>query len=118
MTTNTVLKSPPRAFRWLVLLFVSLTMFGNYYIYDAINPLVDIFIQQLGFTNENIGWLNSSYSVAAVLTLLIGGIVVDRLGTKKSIMIFSLLCLVGAVLTALEVQNGLLSEDQQCRLFA
>jgi MFS family permease len=85
-----------------VLIFVSMTMFGNYYIYDAINPLVDIFIQQLGFTNENVGWLNSSYSVAAVVTLLIGGILVDRLGTKKSIMIFSVLCLLGALLTALK----------------
>ena len=98
--TSSVRPEPPRAFRWIVLLFVSLTMFGNYYIYDAINPLVDIFIQQLGFTNENVGWLNSSYSVAAVLTLLIGGILVDKLGTKKSIAIFSVLCLLGALLTA------------------
>ncbi|MBI4428521.1 MAG: MFS transporter [Ignavibacteriales bacterium] len=96
------LPQPPRAYRWLVLLFVSLAMFSNYYIYDAINPLVDIFIEQLGFTNENVGWLNSSYSVAAVLTLLIGGIVVDRLGTKKSIAIFAVLCLLGAILTAVK----------------
>ncbi|MBI3004149.1 MAG: MFS transporter [Ignavibacteriales bacterium] len=96
------LPQPPRSYRWLVLLFVSLAMFSNYYIYDAINPLVDIFIQQLGFTNENVGWLNSSYSVAAVLTLLIGGIVVDRLGTKKSIAIFAAVCLLGAALTSLK----------------
>ena len=34
------------------------------------------------------GWLNSSYSVAAVLTLLMGGIIIDRIGTKKSIVHF------------------------------
>ena len=86
----------------MALLFLSLAMFGNYYIYDAINPVVDIFVKQLGFTDENVGWLNSSYSVAAVLTLLIGGIVVDRIGAKKAIMIFSFLCLFGAILTAVK----------------
>lgn len=93
---------PPRWYRWLVLFLISLPMLGNYYIYDAINPLADIFVQQLGFTDENIGWLNSSYSVAAVLTLLLGGIIIDRIGAKKSILVFSIVCLAGAVLTALE----------------
>lgn len=91
---------PSAAYRWAVLLFASLAMFGNYYIYDSINPLVDIFVKQLGFTDENIGWLNSSYSVAAVMTLLIGGVIIDRIGTKKSIAFFGVLCLLGALLTA------------------
>jgi MFS family permease len=97
---------PPRWYRWTVLIFISLAMFGNYYIYDSINPVVDIFVKQLGFSDENVGWLNSSYSVAAVLTLLIGGIIVDRLGTKKAIMIFSVLCLLGAILTAVKGSFG------------
>jgi MFS family permease len=91
---------PPRWYRWIVLFLISLPMLGNYYIYDAINPLADIFVKQLGFTDENIGWLNSSYSIAAVLTLLIGGIIIDRIGAKKAIAIFSFLCLLGAILTA------------------
>ncbi|HLF13391.1 MAG TPA: MFS transporter [Bacteroidota bacterium] len=90
----------PGVYRWVVLFFISLPMFGNYYIYDAINPLGDIFASQLGFTDENIGWLNSSYSVAAVLTLLIGGWMVDRFGLRLSIAVFSVLCLLGAMLTA------------------
>ena len=99
---------PPRWYRWLVLFIISLPMFGNYYIYDSINPLVDIFAKQLGFTDENIGWLNSSYSVAAVLTLMIGGIIIDRVGTKKSIFIFSVLCLLGAILTAVGGSFGVM----------
>lgn len=91
---------PTALYRWLVLLFVSLAMFGNYYIYDSINPLVDIFSKQLGFSDENIGWLNSSYSVAAVLTLLLGGIIIDKIGTKKSMTAFAVVCLIGALLTA------------------
>lgn len=90
----------PGAYPWIVLFFISLPMFGNYYIYDAINPLADIFSSQLHFTDENIGWLNSSYSVAAVLTLLIGGWMIDRFGVRLAVGVFSVLCLLGAILTA------------------
>ena len=93
---------PSRLYRWIVLVFLSVAMAGNYYIYDAINPLVDIFVKQLGFTDAMVGWLNASYSVAALLTLLIGGIIIDRIGTKKAIAFFGVLCLLGALLTAMK----------------
>jgi MFS family permease len=93
--------APSVRHRWTALFFISLPMLGNYYIYDCINPLGDIFKKQLGFSDKEIGWLNSSYSVAAVVTLLIGGIIIDRIGTRKAIWIFSFLCLLGSILTAL-----------------
>ncbi|MGA3090826.1 MAG: MFS transporter [Terriglobales bacterium] len=99
---------PSRLYRWTVLLFVSLAMGGNYYIYDSINPLERIFIDRLGFSATAFGWLNSAYSVAAVATLLIGGIVIDRIGTKKAITFFGVLCLLGATLTALRGQPGVM----------
>jgi MFS family permease len=98
--TETVRPEPSRMYRWIVLLFISLAQAGNYYIYDSINPLERIFIEHLGYSGTKFGWLNSSYSVAAVLTLLIGGIIIDRIGTKKSLFMFSVLCLLGALLTA------------------
>ena len=61
---------PSQLYRWLVLIFVSVAMFGNYYIYDSINPLERIFLEQLGFSASMFGRLNSSYSIAAVITLL------------------------------------------------
>ncbi len=87
--------------RWAALFLVSLPMMGNYYIYDSINPMADIFSRQLGFSDQNIGWMNAIYSDAAILTLLIGGIIIDRIGTRKAIFIFSTLCLAGAVLTGM-----------------
>jgi MFS family permease len=96
----TLRPAPPAYFRWTVLVFASLAMFGNYYIYDSINPLVDIFKEQLGYSNVVVGWLNSIYSVAAVLTLLIGGVTIDRIGTKKATFVFAVICLAGAMLTA------------------
>jgi len=100
--SESVRPRPSVLYRWTVLVFVSLAMGGNYYIYDSINPLERIFIDRLGFSATQFGWLNASYSVAAALTLLIGGIVIDRIGTKKAITFFAVLCLAGAVLTALK----------------
>src|SRR6201987_4980391 len=96
----TVRPRPSAFYRWMVLIFISIAMGGNYYIYDSINPLERIFIEHLGYSGTRFGWLNSSYSVAAVLTLLIGGIIIDRIGTKKALLIFAVLCFLGALLTA------------------
>ena len=105
---ETLRPQPPVSYRWAVLIFVSVAMGGNYYIYDSINPLERIFIDHLGFSATQFGWLNASYSVAAVLTLLIGGIIIDRIGTKKAITVFAALCLLGAVLTAAEGEAPLM----------
>jgi MFS family permease len=97
---DTTRPAPSRSYRWAVLIFVSLAQAGNYYIYDSINALERIFIDHLGFSATQFGWLNASYSVAAVATLLVGGIIIDRIGTKKSILAFAVVCFLGAVLTA------------------
>jgi MFS family permease len=93
-------REPPRSYRWAVLVALSLAMFGNYYPYDAVAPVADLLSSQLGFTDEQIGSLYSVYSVAAVLVLLAGGYVIDRFGTKRSIFVFGVTCLVAAIVTA------------------
>jgi len=105
---ETARPEPSRLYRWAVLLFVSLALGGNYYIYDSINPLERIFIDKLGFSATAFGWLNSAYAVAAVTTLLIGGIIVDRIGTKKAITYFAVICLLGAALTAARGRPGVM----------
>src|SRR5690348_3176914 len=98
---ETVRPEPSPLYRWVVLIVISIAMGGNYYIYDSINALERIFIDRLGFSATQFGWLNASYSVAAVATLLIGGIVIDRIGTEKAMTFFAGLCLAGALITAL-----------------
>src|SRR3954447_27025025 len=93
---------PSVLYRWIVLIFISLAMGANYYIYDSINPLERIFIDRLGFSATQFGWLNASYSVAAVATLLVGGIIIDRIGTKKAILAFAAICFIGSVITAIQ----------------
>lgn len=99
--TTIAQKSEPSAlFRWMILLFVSFAMFGNYYIYDSISPLADLLAKQLNYSDSQIGLLNAIYSLPNVFMVLIGGIVVDRLGTRISSFIFAFLCFAGAALTA------------------
>ena len=91
---------PPRWYRWTVLVFISLSMFGNYYVYDSTGPIFDLLKEQLQFTDQQLGLLYTMYSIAAIIVLLIGGYIVDRFGTKKSILWFGVICLVAAAVTA------------------
>jgi len=92
---------PSHLYRWMVLIFVSLAMFGNYYVYDCIAPVADLLAKQLGFSDSNIGLLQAIYSIPNVLMVLIGGYIVDRIGTRKAILIFGMLCFIGSVVTVL-----------------
>jgi MFS family permease len=91
---------PTKFFRWLVLIFLSLAMFGNYYFYDALEPLAKLLQEQLHFSAQNIGTLQAAYSFPNIFTVVLGGILIDRIGTRKALLIFSVLCLIGAVITA------------------
>jgi len=90
---------PSRIYRWMVLIFVSIAMFGNYYVYDALSPLADVLKQQLGFSDSNIGLLQAIYSFPNIFTVVIGGVIIDRIGLRRSLMIFGVLCLIGPAIT-------------------
>jgi len=100
MTEPLAASQPSPRYRWAVLVMISLAMFGNYYVYDSVAPIADMLKSNLGFSDENIGQLYSVYSIAAVLVLLIGGIVIDRFGTVKSTIFFAAVCTVASVLMA------------------
>jgi MFS family permease len=93
--------APPRAYRWLVLVFISLAMFGNYYVYDCISPMADVLKARLGFTDANIGLLQAIYSIPNIVMVLIGGLIIDRIGTRRATLAFGVTCLLGAVVTSL-----------------
>jgi MFS family permease len=91
---------PPGLLRWSVLIFVSLGMFGNYYAYDAIAPLADHLQRLLGYTDTQLGTLNAIYSFPNIIMVLVGGILVDRIGTRRAVMLFAAVCVVGTAITA------------------
>ncbi len=90
----------PGWYRWVVLIVISLAMFGNYYAYDAVAPVFDMLKSQAGFNDEQLGLLYTVYSIAAILVLLFGGYIIDRFGTKKSVLLFGVICFVAAGVTA------------------
>lgn len=98
--TETARPEPSPLYRWLVLIFVSLAMFGSYYAYDALSPLADVLKQQLGFSDLDIGFLQFMYSFPNIFTVVIGGFIIDRLGLRKALMIFAVLSVVGPAITA------------------
>lgn len=76
-------------------------MFGNYFVYDSIGPVADALQKQLGFTDTQIGTLNAIYSLPNIIMVLVGGVIVDRFGARLAIFIFTGVCVLGALLTAI-----------------
>jgi MFS family permease len=100
MSTPSVSSSPAASYRWLVLLACSVAMFGNYYVFDALYPVFPLLEQELGFTGEQEGLLDTAYNVAALLSLIGGGVLIDRLGTAKSAVLFAVIGTAGGLLIA------------------
>lgn len=102
MTTLTAgaLPRPTPIQRWLVLLFISLAMFGNYYVYDALGPVIDLLHDQLGYSQRQTGFLVSIYNAGAILALFICGFAIDRYGTRPVLLVSAVLCLLAGVLIA------------------
>jgi MFS family permease len=96
----TVKTPPPAAWRWGVLVAISVAMFGNYYTYDSVAPVADSLQRLLHYSDTQIGTLNAIYSFPNIVMVLIGGVIVDRFGTRLSTLIFAVICLIGAGITA------------------
>jgi MFS family permease len=71
--------------------------------------LADVLVRQLKFTDSDIGLLQGIYSVPNIFMVLIGGFIIDRLGTKKSTFIFAILCLTGSILTVVSDKLALMA---------
>ncbi len=97
---------PSRGYRWLVLAVVSLGMFGNYYVFDAMNPVGPLLEKQLGFSQSQIGLLDSAYNAAALIVLIAGGLLIDRVGTKRAMIAFGAVTALGGLLIALSPTHG------------
>jgi MFS family permease len=109
---ESVRSTPPRWYRWTVLFFAALTMFGNYYVYDCIAPIADLLSRQLGFSDSNIGLLQAIYSIPNIIMVVVGGYLVDRIGARKAILIFGTLCLLGAGITVLSPRLAVMASGR------
>ncbi len=92
---------PSRASRWVVLAAIGIACYGGYYAFDYIGPLAPLLSRQLHFSNADIGLLQAIYSLPNIVMALACGVIVDRVGTRKSLSIFGIFTFIGLVITAL-----------------
>ncbi|MBE3131720.1 MAG: MFS transporter, partial [Acidobacteria bacterium] len=84
-------------YRFTNLLFISSLTFGSYFAYDIIGAIAPSLIGELKASRATVGTMNTMYSIAAILVLLFAGMLIDRLGTRKASIIFSILVFIGAL---------------------
>jgi len=99
--TGGLLTPGTRVYRFIVLLFVSLLTFGSYFAYDSVGAIAPTLVTALGIGREAIGQMYTLYSVAAILSVFIGGMLIDRIGTRRASLIFSALVTLGALIVAI-----------------
>ena len=77
-----------RSYRFAVLFFVALLTFGSYFAYDSVGAIAPTLVTALGIGREAIGQMYTVYSVAAILSVFIGGLLIDRIGTRRASLLF------------------------------
>lgn len=97
-----------RTYRFTVLLLASFLLFGSYFAYDSLGAIVEPLMRRFGVGREAIGRAYTMYSLAAIPTVLLGGYLTDRLGTRRASLLFSSLVTAGALLVALAPSLGVL----------
>lgn len=90
-----------RPYRLVILLVVSLMIFGSYFAYDSVGAIEDYLMRSMGIGQRDIGAMYSLYSWGAIFTLLASGWLIDRFGTRRSSLVFSGVITLGAALVAL-----------------
>ncbi len=106
---NTSAREEKHWWRWLILLIVSLVMFGSYYIYDSLSPINDYIQQNMGLDNARFGLLFSFYALPNLLFLLVvAGFLLDRLGVRKAGTFYVFFILLGSLITSLAAGKSFL----------
>ena len=110
MTTETPGAFHPstRLYRFTILLFISLLVFGSYFAYDSIGALETTLMRELHLDRSAIGNLYTAYSVAAIAIVFFGGMLYDKLGPRRASLLFSSLIFLGAVMVAMAKSKWML----------
>ncbi len=99
MKNNSLLKDSA-VIRWSMLFLVSLTMFAAYLASDIFSPLKTMLEQHNLWTSTEYGWFSSSYSLFNVFLgmLILGGLLLDKMGIRFSGITSCLFMVVGLVI--------------------
>lgn len=93
--------------RWFALLLVGFVQATNYYFYDAISPLKRLLEENFHFTSTDFGLFVSVYSIPNVFFLMavMGGVILDKIGIRRTGLLFTGLMAAGALVTAYGASN-------------
>jgi MFS family permease len=89
-----------KPYRFTVLAFASLLTFGTYFAYDSVGAIETTLIEVFRADRAAIGAMYSMYSIAAFFAVMLGGVLTDRIGTRRASMLFSALLTIGAAIVA------------------
>ena len=102
MTEETTWFHPSRRpYRFTILLFVSLLTYGSYFAYDSLGAIAPTLLRVLGVDRSAIGATYTLYSIAAIVSVFLGGLLIDRIGTRAAAAIFAGLVVAGAAIVAI-----------------
>lgn len=87
-------------FRAVVLATVSLLSFGPYFATDIVSSIETFLISALGIDREAIGLMFTLYSVAAIPSVFVAGLVIDRIGVARAGLLFASCAALGTLLIA------------------
>jgi MFS family permease len=85
-------------FRFTILIFVSSLTFGSYFAYDIVSAIAPSLVEELGASRGFVGTFFTMYSIGAIVAVIFGGVLIDKLGTRKASIAFSILILIGVVI--------------------
>lgn len=99
--------SDSKGARWTAMLIVSFTMMCGYFITDVMSPLGDMLTRSveeggLGWSATEYGWFSGAYSWFNImlLMLVLGGIILDKMGVRFTGTLACLLMVGGTLLKA------------------
>lgn len=88
--------------RWSILFLIAFVQAANYYFYDALSPLKRLLEDNFNFTSSDYGFFVAAYSIpnTFLLMAILGGMILDKLGIRRTGFLFVGLMAAGGLLTA------------------
>ena len=102
-----------KAARWGALAIISVTMFAGYFLTDVMSPLKPMLEEEFGWSSTNYGIFTSSYGWFNVFfgMLILGGIVLDKMGMRFTGLVSSGIMVIGASIKYWAISNPALPTD-------
>jgi len=82
------------------MVMMGFVIFGLYYAYDSVVPIANEIIKNMGITRAQYGLLFSYYSLPNFIMVLLGGMLIDKIGIRRAGTLLAILSSSGVFLTA------------------